>query len=68
MGTSNIKILTRKRKMQNQEKIDIVLNICSEAEADGTKYCFLSYEEGVKAGIEWVMAKNDEGYAHPFDL
>lgn len=39
-----------------QEQIDDVLNKCSDSEDEGTSiYPGMTYEQGVKAGIEWVQ-------------
>lgn len=47
------------------DEIDEVLNECVEAEAQGhSRYPGMSYEEGVRAGIEWALGLSE---AAPFD-
>jgi hypothetical protein len=50
---------------QDQEAIDDVLNTCAELEDEGrTNARSMTYEQGVKAGIEWITTR---GYPHPLD-
>lgn len=43
--------------------IDKLLNQCAEAEDDGTtKFPGMTYEQGVKAALEWVTGESDN---HP---
>lgn len=42
------------------QEIDEQLNRAAEAEATGTKYPGMSFEEGVRAGIEWVLGLTDD--------
>ena len=44
----------------SQKQIDDALNKASEGIDEGTKWPGMSYEEGVKAGIEWVLGYNDD--------
>ena len=47
------------------DEIDEVLNECVEAEGKGhSRYPGMTYEEGVRAGIEWALGLADEP---PFD-
>lgn len=47
------------------DEIDGVLNECVEAEAKGrSRYPGMSYEEGLRAGLEWVLGLSDDP---PFD-
>ena len=47
---------------QLSEDIDDVLNRCSEAEEDGrTDVPGMTYEQGVKAGIEWLTNREASG-------
>jgi len=47
------------------DAINRVLNICNEREEEGqTQYRGMSYEQGVKAGIEWIITA---GYPCPLD-
>jgi len=54
--------------MQNkptEDQINDVLNKCLDAEENGeTVFPGMSYEQGVKAGIEYV---SDTDNPHPFD-
>lgn len=46
---------------QNNANIDAVLNKCAEQEDDGgSQYPGMSYEQGVKAGIEWLTNSGSE--------
>lgn len=46
-----------------QEQIDELLNRCTEAEETGeSAYPGMSYEQGIKAAIEWL-----DGGDYPFD-
>ena len=50
---------------KTDDEIDDVLNQCIEAEAEGRRrYPGMSYEEGVRAGIEWALGLTDDP---PFD-
>jgi hypothetical protein len=43
-------------EMPNEKIIENVLNRCSELEELGeSRYTWMSYEQGVKAGIEWLL-------------
>ena len=43
------------------DEIDDVLNECVEAEAKGrSRYPGMTYEEGVRVGIEWALGLADE--------
>jgi hypothetical protein len=45
----------------SREEIDEVLNKCADAANEGkTKWHGMSYEEGVRAGIEWVLGDVEE--------
>lgn len=44
----------------NQSEINEVLNWCAEGEDEGSHFPAMSYEEGVRAGIEWVRGDTDE--------
>jgi len=46
-------------------EIDEVINECNESiDEDTTQYYAMTYEEGVKAALEWVTGDVDE---KPFD-
>lgn len=47
--------------MKPEEKeIDAVLNECAESEEQGeSKYPGMTYEQGVKAAIEWLQGYGD---------
>lgn len=50
---------------QPDNAIEAVLNTCAEMEDEGkTNVPGMTYEQGVKAGIEWVTSK---GYTHPLE-
>ena len=42
------------------QEIDEQLNRAAEAEATGSQYPGMSFEEGVRAGIEWVLGLTDD--------
>lgn len=42
------------------QEIDEQLNRAVEAEATGTKYPGMSFEDGVKEGIEWVLGLTED--------
>ena len=47
--------------LPSQSEIEDVLNECSENEQEGiAKFPGMTYEQGVKYGIEWVMGESDE--------
>lgn len=45
---------------RTESEINDVLNKCCEADENGSVYPGMSYEDGVKAGIEWVTGDTDE--------
>ena len=47
-----------------EEQLDAVVDVCIEAEENGTtKWPGMTYEQGVKAALEWV-----QGYGeHPLE-
>lgn len=48
---------------RTQKQIDDLLNRCAEAEESGeSAYLGMSYEQGIKAAIEWL-----DGGDYPFD-
>ena len=47
---------------RTQEEIDALLNKCVDAENFGSNYPGMSYEQGIKAAIEWL-----DGGDYPFD-
>lgn len=49
---------------RTEKEIDELLNRCVEAEETGeSAYPGMSYEQGIKAAIEWLF----EGFEYPFD-
>jgi hypothetical protein len=50
--------------MQNiartEEEVNDVLNWAAEGEEEGTKYRGMSYEQGIRAGIEWLLGDTDD--------
>jgi len=49
---------------RTQEEIDDVLNGCIDAENEGSKFPGMSYEEGIKYAIEWILGESD---VHPLE-
>jgi len=50
---------------RSNEEIEDTINECSMLEEEGrTKFPGMTYEQGVKAGIDWVTGQSDE---HPLD-
>ena len=46
---------------RSRAEIDDALNSCVEAEATGrSRYPGMSYEEGVRAGIEWALGLSED--------
>lgn len=52
------------RLVRDDDEIDDVLGACVEAEADGTSWPGMSYEQGVQAAIRWMT---DESANHPIE-
>jgi hypothetical protein len=53
------------RLAQNDTDIDDVLNQCADAEDEGrSQYPGMTYEQGVRIGIEWLLGITDES---PFE-
>jgi hypothetical protein len=53
------------RLAQKDSTIDDVLNRCVDAENEGkSQYPGMSYEQGVRVGVEWLLGITDEP---PFD-
>lgn len=50
--------------MRSDKEINEVLEKCFEAEENGSAYSGMSYEDGVKAAIDWMSGYTDE---KPFD-
>lgn len=41
---------------RTEKEIDQLLNVCTEAEEHGgSNYPGMTYEQGIKAGIEWLL-------------
>jgi hypothetical protein len=50
---------------RNEAEIDDVLNQCADAEDEGrSQYPGMTYEQGVRIGIEWLLGITDEA---PFE-
>ena len=51
-------------KLKSEEEIDELLNQCVDSEETGeSKYPGMTYEQGIKAALEWV-----QGYGeHPLE-
>lgn len=42
------------------DEIDALINACSEIlDSDGSKFPGMSYEDGVRAAIEWIVGDDD---------
>ncbi len=53
------------RLAQSDTNIDDVLNKCADAEDEGrSQYPGMTYEQGVRIGIEWLLGVTDES---PFE-
>ena len=47
--------------MPTEKEINDVLDKCADAENEGkTRWRSMTYEQGVRAGIEWVLGNTDE--------
>lgn len=52
---------TTYRVERSNEEIDELLNRCADAESDGkSQYPGMTYEQGMLAGIEWLLGVTDE--------
>lgn len=50
---------------RNEDQVNDLLNRCAESEETGnSEYPGMSYEQGIKAGIEWLTGQTDD---YPFD-
>lgn len=50
---------------RSDEEINELLNVCSESESTGrSKYPGMTFEQGIKAGIEWLTDPDAE---HPME-
>jgi hypothetical protein len=49
---------------KTRAEIDDCLNMAAEQIEDGSKYPGMSYEEGIRAALEWVTGDVDE---HPME-
>jgi hypothetical protein len=50
---------------RDEAEIDDVLNRCADAEDEGrSQYSGMTYEQGVRIGIEWLLGITDES---PFE-
>lgn len=50
--------------VRTRKEIDDLLNRCVESEETGESKCFgMTYEQGIKAAIEWLYEDGD----HPLD-
>ena len=46
---------------RSDDEIDAVLNACSESmDAGRAKWPGMTYEQGVRAGIDWVTGQQDD--------
>ena len=51
---------------RTDKEIYDVFDICAEAEAEGSKFFGMTYEQGVEAGIRWVTKEGYEDDETPF--
>lgn len=49
---------------KSREEIDSCMNLAAEAIEQGSKYPGMTYEEGVRAALEWVTGDVSE---HPME-
>lgn len=45
--------------MRAEDEINEVLNWAAKGEDEGSKFPGMSFEQGVRAGIEWIMGESD---------
>lgn len=50
--------------VRTEKEINDLIDKCADAAMNGTKFSGMSYEEGIRAGIEWVLGLSDE---HPLE-
>ena len=50
--------------VRSDDEIDDLLNDCSMAEMDGSKYPGMTFEQGVEYAIKWVT---DRESSHPLE-
>ena len=46
-------------EIPTDREINEVLDWCMDAEADGTHYHGMTYEQGVRAAIEWLRGEGE---------
>ena len=46
--------------VRTKEEIDEVMNLSFEQIEHGTKWHGMTYEEGVRAAIEWILGETDD--------
>lgn len=49
---------------RTDKEISDLLQKCDEANDTGSKYFGMNYEQGVEAGIKWLIGETDD---HPMD-
>lgn len=53
--------LPQSEVVRDREEVDELLNQCSESEDEGvSKFPGMSYEQGIRAGIDWLTGQRDE--------
>jgi hypothetical protein len=50
--------------VRSEQEIESLLEQCLVAENEGSDYPGMSYEQGIKCAIEWVIGHTDE---HPLN-
>lgn len=49
---------------RTKNEINDVLDKCMDAEENGSNFSGMSYEQGIRAGIDWITGDTDD---HPID-
>lgn len=51
--------------VRTKAEVDKLIDTCIESESEGRSvYPGMTYEQGIRAGIEWLIGETDE---YPFD-
>jgi hypothetical protein len=46
---------------RTEDEIEDVIGICADSENEGSMYSGMSYEQGIRAAIEWMTEPDHEG-------
>lgn len=52
--------MSSQKIVRTDDEVDTVIEECYNSEAEGSKFPGMSYEQGVKAGIEWLVGDSDQ--------